>query len=180
MLRPVMLLLVSLLAVPAAAQAPDPALLECAGEPDDAVRLACYDKVVAGMSGAAKAIAAKREAETAKLNAKRAAEAEAAAKAKAEADAKAKEQAFGGERLNPGKGLEQAESLDSTVTDVFTAQDGMAVFLLANGQLWRQAAGLPLPPVKAGDAVKIERGAISGYRMTLVRQARTVNVKRVR
>lgn len=180
MLRPVVLLLLSALAAPAAAQAPSPALLDCAAEADDAVRLACYDKVVAGMSGAAKAIAAKREAETAKLNAKRAEEAAAAAKLKAEADAKAKEQAFGGERLNPGKGLEQVDSLETTVGDVFTAKDGFAVFLLANGQLWRQTAGMPLPPVKAGDVVKIERGAISGYRMTLVRQARTVNVKRVR
>lgn len=180
MLRPLLLLSLAMLAVPAAAQAPDPALLDCAGEPEDAVRLACYDKVVAGMSGAAKAIAAKREAETAKLNAKRAAEAEAAAKAKAEADAKAKEQAFGGERLNPGKRLDQVDTLDSTVTDTFTSRDGMAVFLLANGQLWVQTQGMTLPPIKAGDAVKIERGSISGYRMTLQRQARTFNARRLR
>ena len=160
-------------AAPAAAQVND-ALVACAVEPDDAARLACYDNAVAGLSAEARAIGEKRAAATAVLVRQR-------AEAKAAADAKAAKEAFGADRINRNLDHpEQLKELDAGVSEMLTAADGRAVLLLDNGQLWRQESGVPLPPVRAGDHVKVERSRFGSYMLTLTKQNRSFNARRLR
>lgn len=158
-------------AVPAhAASSLDGKLVSCAGETDNAKRLACYDAAVATISVEAKAATDKRAAEAAVL-----------AVEKAKVDEAAKQAAFGAERLNRGKTpADSFTRLDAKVAEVLTATDGMAVILLDNGQLWRQTTGMALPPVRTGDAAIITVGAMGSFQIELVRQRREFKVKRVR
>lgn len=165
---------------PALAQAPSGqapssrAMLDCAAIDDDFARLACYDGLAKAMSPEARAMAEKREAES-----RRRAEAEAAEKAaRAEADRKDR---FGREGVLGYKGdPERIEQIEAKVTESLRDSLGKSVFILDNGQMWRQAEGFPMPPVKAGTAVVIKRGSLGSYRMTFDRMNRTVQVIRMR
>lgn len=161
------------------------ALVACAHNVDDSARLACYDKVVAQLSAEAAKVSADRAAAAAVVAAQTAAAnqaaAAAAAAAKAKADAEAKRDAFGAERINRNVvDTEKLTRLDAKVSEMLTASDGMAVLLLDNGQLWRQTTGMPLPPVRPGDPVTIEAGKIGSYQLSLPRQHRGFNAKRIR
>lgn len=153
-------------------------LLVCAAETDDARRLACYDKAVAAISSEAARTIAERRAATERLAAEQAAAAAAAA-AKAKADAEvAKREAFGAQR--PAASDADLDQLEAGVVETLTRGDKVIVFLLDNGQLWRQMETETLPPVRAGDKVVIKRGALGAFRLTLLRQRRTMDVKRMR
>lgn len=159
----------------------DPArLIACSAEVDDAKRLACYDAAVAAASAEARTIAARREAAREKAAAeKAAADARAAAEA-AEAARKAQADRFGQEGLRLGGSPDRLDELQARIAETRLDRVGEAVFLLDNGQMWRQTDGLSLPPVRAGDAVEIKRGALGGYRLTVPRVKRTVRVVRMR
>lgn len=176
-----------LLPLPAAAQLP-PALLACAGLSRDADRLACYDRAVEAVSAEARAAASARAAEAQRLAvaeaaaAKAAAEAAAAAaKAKAAADVEARKAAFGGEQIGkPRVDPEEVTEVASTVTEIMTNSSGLGVFLLDNGQLWKQVDTASLGRAKAGDAVVLSKGFMGGYRLTFSKSGRWVAVKRLR
>lgn len=181
MLKTMMAALALLAATSSGAQALDRALLDCAAETDDDQRLACYDRAVARISSAAQRVIAERRAASERLAAERAtAEAAAASKAAADAEA-AKRQAFGGERLR--RGLDDdgdIQTLTAAVVETLSDRDGMTVFVLDNGQMWRQTSGISLPPVRAGDKVELSRGAVGSYQMWLPRQKRSVKARRMR
>jgi hypothetical protein len=165
-----------------------PALLACASIARDAERLACYDRAVEAVSADARAAAGARAAEAAKLAAAEAAaakaraEAEAAAlAAKKAADKEARMAAFGGAAI--GKGLKDPEAVEevpSKLAELLTNASGLGVFLLENGQLWKQVDTTPLGRVKAGDDVVLSHGALGGYRLTFSKSGRWVTVKRLR
>ncbi len=180
--------LLALVAAPAAAQMPAK-LLDCAAIARDADRLACYDAAVADSSSEARAASERRARESARIAAEEAAVAAAAAKQKAEADAiaeaAARKEAFGAEAVAsrperfqapPG----QIQQIDAVVTEVLTNRSGLGVFLLDNGQIWRQADTDSLPNVRTGEKVTIKRALLGGYDMTFERSHRTVLVKRSR
>jgi hypothetical protein len=159
----------------------DAALTACARDVNDSTRLACYDKAVAQLSADAAKATADRAAAAAVVAAQTADANKAAAAAKAQADAEAKTAAFGADRINRNViDTEKLTRLDGKVSEMLTASDGMAVLLLDNGQLWRQTTGMPLPPVRPGDPVVIEASKLGSFQLTLVRQHRGFNAKRIR
>lgn len=177
-------------AAPAAAQtAAD--LMTCITIARDADRLACYDAAVAQVSPQAKALSEQRAKETARIAAEEAAAAEAAAKAKAEADAAARaaqaKADFGSEGVASKKVSERSKpdpdeitKLDATLTEILTNREGKYVFLLDNGQLWKQVSTEAGLNIRAGDAVVLEKSTMGGYRLNFTRLKRWVLVKRLR
>lgn len=193
MMRHAMAVALLFAATPAFAQSPDAltrAMVDCAVIPRDADRLACYDAAVAATSAEARAIAATRAEASAKIAAEEAAVAAAAAKAKADADARAaaeaSKEAFGNEniksrgkdRFAPPPG--EVQEIETTLTDTFTNREGFSVFLLENGQLWREVDVATKINTRVGDKVRIERAALGGYKLHFVRQKRVILVKRMK
>ena len=172
-------------AAPTAAQSPAD-LLACVAVARDADRLACFDRAMADASPQARAAAQARAAETARINAAEAATLAAAAKVSAEGAAAAKRDSFGGEtvtsrgagRFSPPEG--EIQEVATTVTEVLTNASGQGVFLLENGQLWKQVDTAGRPPVRVGDAVKLTRAPLGGYKLNFLKQKRWALVKRVR
>jgi hypothetical protein len=178
-----------LLATPVFAQTPAD-LMACVRTTSDAERLACYDRAMAKASPEARAASDKRAAEAAVVAAaaaKTKAEADSrAAKAKADADAVAQQDAFGAEavasrkdRYAPPAG--EVQTIESTITELFTNTSGLGVFLLENGQLWKQVDTGRVPNVRVGDRISISRSGIGGgYHLNFLKQKSWVLVKRVR
>lgn len=147
------------------------ALIACAVKPDAAERLACYDAAVAGISAEAREISRKREAIAAKAAAEQAARAEQERLA-----------AFGRESMKdrPPGADEDLPSMTTSIGETLTTRDGKTVFLMENGQMWRQTEGMPLPPVHQGMEATIKKGVIGGFRMTIPKIKRTISVVRMR
>lgn len=174
---------------PAAAQAAKD-LLECAAIPRDADRLACYDAAVAQASPAARAASETRAREARRIAAEEATAAAAAAKAKAAADAVAAAAAaredFGAEgvpsrsaeRFRPAPG--EVVEIEAGITEVLTNRSGLGVFMLDNGQVWRQVDTTNLPNIRDGDRVKVAKGTLGGYDLVFVKSKRRAKVKRLR
>ena len=187
LLLPLALILPALLALPAQAQLP-PAMLGCASLARDAERLACYDRAVEAVSAEARAAASIRAAEAQRQAVADAAAAKAqteavaaAAKAQAEADREARKAAFGGEaigkaRLDPNEVTE----VPAVLSELLTNTSGLGVFLLDNGQLWKQVDTTSLGRAKAGEAVGLSKGFMGGYRLTFTKSGRWVAVKRLK
>ena len=174
-----------LAATPAAAQLPAE-VMGCVAISSDTDRLACFDAAVARVSPQARAAADARAVDTARINAAEAAAATATIAAKSQADAMAKVEAFGGEavaargkaRFAPPEG--ELREIETGITEILTNQSGLGVFLLENGQMWRQVDTSAMPRVKVGDRVTVSRAPLGGYRLNFVRQKRWVLVKRSR
>jgi hypothetical protein len=180
-------------ATPGVAQTSDAltkAMTECAVIPRDADRLACYDAAIAATSAQARAIATARAEASARIAAEEAAVAAAAAKARADADAlataQASKEAFGNETIK-SRGKErfapppgEVQEIETTLTDTFTNREGFSVFLLENGQLWREVDVATKINTRAGDKVRLERAALGGYKLHFVRQKRVILVKRMK
>lgn len=173
---PAALLSVAVLgAAPAAAQTM-PELLACARIARDADRLACFDAAVAKSSAEARRISEARAAESARIAKEEAAAAAAAAAATAAAQQQAKREAFG----KVGPDPDDVQEVETQLSEVLTNASGLGVFVLANGQMWRQVDTVALPRWKEGDAVKLTRGSLGGFRLNFLRQKRWVTVKRMR
>jgi hypothetical protein len=172
--------LLLLVAAPAAAQAPD-SLVKCAGIARDAERLACYDAAVAGLSAEARRVSEARAAESSRIAAEEAAAAAAAAARKQEAERQARREAFGGEVIGKGRvDPEEVVEVETTLSELLTNASGLGVFILGNGQMWRQTDTAPLPRLKAGDAVKLKRASLGGYQLVQLRTGRWVTVRRIK
>ncbi|WP_194743304.1 hypothetical protein [Thermaurantiacus tibetensis] len=163
----------------APAGALDP-FLACARIPADSERLACYDRAIAAAS-----------AEGQRLAEERAREAEAAAKARAEAEARAAAEAaerakaaqvegFGARGGGPAEREARIDRLEAAVAETFTDSQRKRVFLLDNGQMWRQTDGVFLPMVRPGTPVVIRRAALGGFTLRIESLNRNVPVVRVR
>ncbi|KPF66609.1 hypothetical protein IP88_12720 [alpha proteobacterium AAP81b] len=178
-------------AIPAAAADLPADLLKCAGTARDAERLACYDAAVAAVSAEARAIAGRRAAESARIAAEEKAAADAAAKARAEREAAEravrKKADFGAEAIasraeevRKERAVGEIEEIEAGLSEVLTGRTGLAVFVLDNGQLWRQVDTQSLPNARPGDRVKVERATLGGYNLVLLKQKRRFLVRRMR
>ncbi len=156
----------------------------CAAITDDASRLTCYDTAVASLDAEAAKLAAERKRASEARAREAAAKAEADRKLAEENAAKAKVDSFGAAGLpadrKPDTKSDSIDELEGSIVEVFYSQAQSLIVVLENGQMWRQIDGISLPPVRAGDKVVIKKRALSGFRLTLVRQKRTVDVKRYR
>lgn len=167
-----------LAASPVVAQTP-PAMLECAGIAVNAQRLACYDKAVASTSSEAMAISKRRAVETARLERDAAAAAAIAANEAARVEAEARRQAFGSRAGYAQEAAERITKVEAAVKSTILAQTGSTVVILDNGQVWAQLESRGTPSIRTGDKVIVERNAFGGFELTLVRQKRTFQVKRL-
>jgi hypothetical protein len=146
-------------------------LVACAARADDAERLACYDAAVEGLSPEAKAAAAGRAA---------AAQALAAERAKAKQAAAADRFGREGLRLPGRREPEGLQDVTAELAEMLRDGFGKAVFVLDNGQIWRQTDGPAMPPVRAAETVQVKRGALGSYRLVVPRMKRVVPVVRMR
>ena len=152
------------------------ALVACSAKVNDAERLSCYDGLVRGISAEARSVADKREADRkaqASLAAADAEKARIAAAAQAEA---AKRDSFGKAQSDD----DDIDELHVIVNEVMRDKLGRAVFLLENGQMWRQTEAFPLPPLKEGATATLKRGALGSYRIKLESTNRNIPVVRIR
>jgi hypothetical protein len=127
----------------------------CTTEPDDAVRLACYDRSLRRVP-----------AKTAPVAASAAAKAPVAA-----AGAASAEQQFGmTEALARKQGTPapppHADKLQSKVVAVSHKLRGQPVVKLEDGQVWEVVEGEAPLDIKSGDTVTIYPGTLGSYRLT--------------
>jgi hypothetical protein len=159
----------------ALAQSPD-RMVACAGKVDDAERLACYDAAVKALGAEARAASEARETEARAAKAAAAAAAAAAAtRAAAAAEAERKD-SFG----KPAAASGTVSELTAAISEVLKDATGKAVFVLDNGQIWRQADGFKLPNAKIGSSVTIKRGSLGSFRLFPADSNRSVQVIRMR
>ncbi|MCG2840321.1 hypothetical protein L6Q21_04910 [Sandaracinobacter sp. RS1-74] len=146
------------------------ALLDCTAILSDGERLACYDAAVKAFSTEARAVSERREAQAAKL-----------AAAAATAGAAQKADGFGRETTRAAKAdPARIERIDSVVREILSDGRGKPVFVLENGQIWRQAEAINLPTIRASSPVSVRRGAMGSYRLFVEGGNRSVQVVRVR
>lgn len=139
---------VALFAIPpvAAAQNQDVALRACRAEPDDARRLACYDREMDRIGKEQATVAA----ESPPVLTPEEQFGRTGAMARDESDRKNKETRDLGELI-------------ATVTEIWTRSDGLMVYTLDNGQVWKQNAPDPHFRLKAGEKVKIQPAAMNSF-----------------
>jgi hypothetical protein len=148
------------------------AFMSCAGEQDDARRLACFDAAVA------------------QVRAQPAPAVESAAPAAAAATAAAvvplsKEERFGlrgdlkQEKAKQAPELAELQELRATVTKVAAKPHGELVLSLDNGQVWYEIQANSGIRVKTGDQVTIRSGALGSYSV-VAPNGRSSKVTRVR
>lgn len=151
-------------------------LVACAGKVDDAERLACYDSAVKALGAEARAASDVREREAKAAKAAAAAAAAAAATQAAAAAEAERKDSFGKAAAESGT----VSELTAAITEVLKDSTGKAVFILDNGQIWRQADGFTLPNAKVGTSVTIKRGALGSFRLVPANSNRSVQVVRMR
>ncbi len=147
-------------------------LLACAGKVSDAERLACYDTAMAALSADARRLSEAREVE-AKAAREAAAASAAAAAAAAEAERKA---AFG----KPAASADEVQEIEAAISEILRTSTGGAVFILDNGQMWRQVDGYNLPNARVGTMVTVKRGALGSFRLVPKGTSRSAQVIRMR
>ncbi|MFQ5348130.1 MAG: hypothetical protein ACE5ED_09850 [Rhodothalassiaceae bacterium] len=170
--------LAAIAASSALAQSLPEAVRACAGISDGAKRLACYDRIAAGLSPAATSSAEKpagqREAPPETAAASRHSGPEVTT---GSADTAADGDRFG---LPPSPAPRAAddERREMTVAAVRRTKTRRLVLEMKNGQVWRQTDSQSLPPVRPGMTVSVEKGLLGSYLMTVAR--RTIRVQRIR
>lgn len=144
-------LIAALLAIPAAALAEDAGneVKACRSEPDDAHRLACYDRAVERMhEGDASTAAGPVAAEPALSPEERFGRT--GAMTRAESDRKENQ-------------ARELDELEASVTEVWTRSDGLMSITLDNGQVWKQNRPDPFFRIRIGDKVKIQPAALGSF-----------------
>ena len=129
-------------------------LQACVGITEDSQRLACFDREIGALSGAAAASgasAAGAGATAAPLTPEQKMGLSAEGIRKLEAD----------KGINPG--AKPPQELGAHLASVSRNSAGRAVFTLDNGQVWRQSETRAHFEAHAGDAVKITTGALGSF-----------------
>ena len=122
------------------------AVVDCKTIPDPAQRLACYDTTVAAMAAAASAKDLAVFDRTTMREARRGIFGLALPRLK----------------LFGGGGSEEVMEIDSTISAVRMASDGMPILVLADGARWKQTEGRNVYP-KSGDKIHIRRAALGSF-----------------
>ncbi|MFY8092193.1 MAG: hypothetical protein ACOVN0_01805 [Niveispirillum sp.] len=160
------------LAGPALAAGQDD-VLKCLSILDNGARLACYDRTVPGLRNAPPAAAS-------------APAAPAAPAAPTIMAPVTREQAFGAERIpnktNPAVAAQpqEAENITAKLTSISQVTIDRYTFTLDNGQVWTQVVARSIPNAKAGKAVRIEKGIVGSFTMTIDGVAGIIKVRRVK
>jgi len=138
----------AMMAIPAAMAAEDPgaSLRACRAEADDARRLACYDREIDRIGKEQATLAA----ESPPVLTPEEQFGRTGAMAREESDRKNKESRDLGE-------------LSATVTEIWSRSDGLMVFTLDNGQVWKQNAPDSHFRLKSGEKVKIQPASMSSF-----------------
>lgn len=164
-------------------------MVACSDQADDAQRLACYDREIAGVKQRASS-AAKAQKEVAAVPPSSASAATTAAPkpavpAAAPVSAEDSFGVHGSEIARQRKKEEEqrpektgVDSISAKVTAVSTRPRGELVIALDNGQTWTQKKTENYFPLKAGDAVTINAGMLGSFR--LVAGNRSTQVTRIK
>ena len=125
-------------------------VIDCRTIAEAAARLACFDRTVAAMAGAAEQKelvvmdrAAVREARRGLFG-----------------FSLPKLRLFGGG--DDDESREEIQEIESTISGLRTAQDGNPIFILADGARWKQTDGRMAFP-KPGTPIRIKRAALGSY-----------------
>lgn len=94
------------------------------------------------------------------------------------------EQRFGAERLEkkdqPASLREEAESITAVLKEAREGEPNRWVFLLDNGQVWRQVVARSLKGIKPGRKVTVEKAVLGSYSMTIEGVPGLIKVSRVK
>ena len=186
----IVLALAAALAVQPALTPAETAMLACSGKPN-AERLACYDRLAAGLSEQALAglgsAPADRSASRGLLSSADAA-GQAAAAARGEPlrapgtlpRAAAPDRPAASPVLSARQ--DAPKQFEASVSDIAFAPRGEAIVTLADGQVWRQLSSddrsLRERDAERAERAVIKRGALGSYRMTIEPSGRTIRVRR--
>ncbi len=132
-------------ALPFGAAAAEPeisALADCRREPDDAKRLACYDREMDRL-GAANDDAAPPQTPEERFG-------RSGAMNREESDRMERE-------------ARDLTELNATATEIWTRADGLMIITLDNGQIWKQNRPDSLFRLKVGERVKIQPAALGSF-----------------
>ena len=148
---------------------------QCAQVKDSLQRLVCYDRIFQAGDAAAPATAAAPRAAAPAPVAVPAPRVTAVAPAVAAAPAKAP--ALGDESVQrkekeTSKPVEPA-NLDATITALKETRPQVVRLTLDNGQVWQQMDMSTVFQVTVGDTVRIEKGAMGGYRLSRTSRGRS-------
>lgn len=143
-------------------------LAACSNEKNDTVRLVCYDREIAQVAPPPHGTAT-QQAATASV-----------------AAAKSAQENFGvqgggvarRQRAQEKEAGSELKSLTATVAVISQLPRGQLVITLDNGQVWAQKTPQSYFPVKIGDAVEINAGALGSFRMIV--SGRSTQVTRMR
>jgi hypothetical protein len=166
---------------------------QCAQQKDSLQRLVCYDRIFLADEASPVAAAAAPAAVAAPVAAAPAAvvapvavapaavAAPAAAAVVAAPKPAAVAPALGDESLKKNKKdvVEAPKSMEARVTAVRETRPQLFRMTLENGQIWQQMESSSLFHVKNGDSVRIEKGSMGSYRMSLTKGSGWVRVTRV-
>ena len=143
---------------------------ECGKIAETAQRLACFDGALARSDADAKAREARRERrlkEDFGLSATQMAERE-------------RERERSG-TYQPVQSEAEPEQIESTISEVFTDGNGKKVFLLANGQVWRETAGSTYKGIlRANWPARIKKARFGGFRLSINERTGFFSVQRLR
>jgi hypothetical protein len=150
-----------LLMVSSSSGAGDGAPPSCASVPDDTARLACYDRMFGGPTGAtvAEASPAPNKHQDPQFG----------------LSARAIERAARDATNAPAP----PTSISDAVTKLQFLRDGKFVATLANGQVWAQAEFESQALVAVGDTVTVKRGALGSY-LLVTKDGVATRAKRLR
>lgn len=169
-----MRVIVALLGLPALLLAASPAasadsdkwlgsIQKCRSVADDIHRLKCYDELARGIEASATEAKAERSERSADEFGLSTAELEKRAAA------------------TPDSSDDIVTSISSAIVELFTDAAHRRVFLLANGQVWRETSNSSMKSLlRTDDVVEIKRGGIGGFRLTSKGRSGFIGVSRVR
>jgi len=171
--------------VPASAALPNPladGLRHCAGESDEARRLACFDALAAGLPkveadqfGLTADIARKRQPQAQSQSAAQATAGKVPGGTPPTRTTAAITGAASPTKAEPQQG---GPALSGRITAVRQASGGVVVFTLDNNQVWVQAAADSRFSFDVGDDVRIEHGAMGSFWLA-ANKGRKTRVKRI-
>jgi hypothetical protein len=161
----------------ALAALPDPladGLRHCAGESDQAKRLACFDALAAGLPK----VEADQFGLTADIARKRQPQAKSQSPATATAGTVAGSTAAGGASPTKVEPKPAGQALPGKITAIRQASGGVLVFTLDNNQVWVQADADTRFSFNVGEDVRIEHGAMGSFWLA-ANKGRKTKVKRI-
>ncbi|OYQ35924.1 hypothetical protein CHU95_06600 [Niveispirillum lacus] len=145
-------------------------VLKCLGILDNGARLACYDRTVPALRNSPPGAPAAPAAPT----------------APAVLPPVAKEQSFGAERItdksNPAVAArpQEAEAITAKLVSISQQTIDRYSFTLDNGQIWTQVVARSIANAKPGKMVKIEKGIVGSFTMTIDGVSGIIKVRRVK